>query len=80
MEDYIISKLIRKIIAPIVGVLILCSVIYGWWIKDYPAAIETVYMKPMQYVVGLVIQPRLNRLERAQDRIASTTSQQFLKN
>jgi len=77
MEDYIISKLIRRIIAPIVALLIICSVVYGWWINDYPAAFKTVYIEPMQYVAGLVIQPRLNRLERVQERLASTTNQQF---
>lgn len=75
MEDYVISKLVRRVIAPIVGLLILYSVAYGWWIDDYPAAFQKVYIDPMQYVVGLVIQPRLNRLERMQERIASTTNQ-----
>lgn len=75
MEDYFIAKLVRRIIAPIVIILILCSLIYGWWIGDYSAAFEKVYISPMQYVVSLVIQPRLNRLEKAQERIASTTDQ-----
>lgn len=73
MEDYIIAKIVRRIIAPIVAVLIFCSLIYGWWIDDYSAAFKTVYIEPMQYVVGLVIQPKLNRLEHSLERIASTT-------
>lgn len=73
MEDYLIAKLVRRIIAPIVGVLLLCSVVYGWWIDDYPTAFKTVYIEPMQYVAGLVIQPKLNRMERTMDRVASST-------
>jgi len=76
MEDYLISRLVRRIIAPIVAVLIFCSLIYGWWIEDYNTAFKQLYIKPMEYVIGLVIQPRLNRLERVEERIASTTNQQ----
>jgi hypothetical protein len=73
MDDYIVAKIVRRIIAPIVGVLLFCSLIYGWWIGDYSEAFKTVYVEPMQYVVGLVIQPKLNRLEHSLERIASTT-------
>ena len=73
MEDYIVAKIVRRIIAPIVAVLIFCSLIYGWWIDDYSIAFKTVYIEPMQYVVGLIIQPKLNRLEHSLERTASTT-------
>jgi hypothetical protein len=73
MEDYLIAKLVRRIITPIVGLLIFCSVVYGWWIGDYAIAFKTVYIEPMQYVAGLILQPKLNRMERAMDRVASTT-------
>lgn len=74
MEDYLIAKLVRRIIAPIVGLLILCSLVYGWWIGDYPTAFKKAYVEPMKYVVGLILQPRLNKMERALDRMSSTTN------
>jgi len=53
MEDYIVTKIVRRIIAPIVAVLIFCSLIYGWWIDDYSVAFKTAHIEPIQYVVGL---------------------------
>ncbi|MDC1205492.1 hypothetical protein N8083_01440 [Candidatus Pacebacteria bacterium] len=73
MEDYLIAKLVRRIIAPIVSVLIFCSLVYGWWIGDYPKAFRTVYVEPMQYVATLILQPKLNKMERALDQIGTTT-------
>jgi hypothetical protein len=76
MEDYIVAKIVRRAITSIVGVLIFCSLIYGWWIGDYSVAFKTVYVEPMQHVVGLAIQPKLNRLENSLERIASTTDKE----
>jgi hypothetical protein len=77
MEDHLISKILKKILIPIVGVLFIVSMIYGWWINDYDKAFKQMYLSPVQYVTQLIIKPRLNRLENRIERISTTTPQQI---
>ena len=75
MDDYLIARFIQGIIMWIVALLIICSLVYGWWIDDHALAFKQIYIEPMQYLTGLIMQPITNKVEGVVEQVASTTNQ-----